>query len=1152
MRFSKLTLTGFKSFVDPTDLIISPGMTGVVGPNGCGKSNLVEALRWVMGENSARKIRGTEMDDVIFGGTATRPARNFAEVALHMDNSERTAMAEFNNDDTLVVSRRIDRGEGSAYRVNGKPARMQDVKLLFADQATGAHSASLVSQGQIGLLVSAKPQDRRQVLEEAAGISGLHARRHEAELRLKAAETNLTRVDDVLRALDGQLQNLKKQVRQTSRYKTLNAELRRVEAALLHVRWLEAEQNKVASQTAMAEAEHSVQERTSTVAQLTTDRTESAATLPALRTTEQEAAAEVQKYVIASQSLTLEESRVRDTITAHKKRIEQGISDKAREDGLLRDADSALSRLAAEKADLTDRHTRLTADLPALESTLSSLGESVGLLDKTLSDLMQQAAKAEAEQNSLVGRIQSAQNRLDANRRRLDGLKAEQANLQAEIASRPDLTAAANAVAELEATLTARKDAVETAEAARRTAEQARQDARDAWQKTGSVYDKLRAEAEALSELLTQEDGLFAPLIDAVAVAPGFESAFAAAIGDALTAPLDEGAQVHWRSLPAYSNPQALPAGAEPLAVEITAPPALNRRLSQIGLVADAATGKALAEQLAPGQILVSRDGAAWRWDGYTVAAGAPTAAAIRLRQRNRLADLETQMVTAKAATDQAATILSQAEEAATQAQTQERQSRDAVTAALNALTDARTQHSKLAAAAAASASRLQALDEAITRLADETNQLDRERQDAEDLKSALPDIAALKAQTAEQRVELAEARGRQAECRSRRDQMLRDIDAASRRCQIIDQESKDWADRSAGSADRRAQLDARLALLDEELKALEQRPGEIAAERESVAALLADAQTRRSAAGDALAHAENAVAALDRVLKQEEERLIRAREDRVRGEAAIQAADANIQMLKDRITERLDAIPEELMGLAELTADAPLPNPEELESRFTRLSRERENMGPVNLRADEESSSVETEVEKLIAEKEDLTAAIGKLRHAIGTLNGEARGRLQEAFVAVDKNFQRLFTQMFGGGRAYLQLVEGADPLDAGLEIYASPPGKKLQALSLLSGGERALTALALLFAVFLVNPSPICVLDEVDAPLDEANVGRFCDLISDMTLGDRTRFLVITHHRLTMARMDRLFGVTMAERGVSQLVSVDLATAEEIRDAA
>ncbi|MEQ9200266.1 MAG: chromosome partitioning protein ParA, partial [Rhodospirillales bacterium] len=538
-------------------------------------------------------------------------------------------------------------------------------------------------------------------------------------------------------------------------------------------------------------------------------------------------------------------------------------------------------------------------------------------------------------------------------------------------------------------------------------------------------------------------------------------------------------------------------------------------------------------------------------WDGYRVRADAPTAAAIRLQQRNRLKELRGQIE--QSASRQAAALeaAEQAKQAATGALADEQAARQHLRNGEQDLEIARATAARLREKAAATTTRLDALRETATTLQAERNEISAALETAREAQAKMSDGAALVEQANRIRSDLAEARNMLLAAQSHLDGLMREAAERRRRLESIAAERKSWSDRAGGATSRLKELAERLDEAKQKLELISSQPGEINDKRRALSGQLEMAEVNRREVADRLAVAETGLGEADKQLRQLEAALSEARELRGRAEASVEHGDNELRDLARQIRERLETGPQTLPRIAELDPDKPLPTSDEAERRFERLQRERDNMGPVNLRAEQEATELTEQMETMLSEREDLTRAIAKLRQGISALNKEGRERLLASFETVDRNFQELFTRLFGGGRAHLSLTESEDPHDAGLEIMASPPGKKMQHLSLFSGGEQALTAVALVFAVFLTNPSPICVLDEVDAPLDDTNVDRFCSLLQDIVKETGTRFLIITHHRMTMARMDRLFGVTMAERGVSQLVSVDLARAERLRDA-
>lgn len=1149
MRFTKLRLNGFKSFVDPTDLMIADGLTGVVGPNGCGKSNLLEALRWVMGENRPTAMRGGGMEDVIFAGTATRPARNFAEVALLIDNSDRLAPAAFNDNDQLEIVRRITRDIGSAYKVGTKEVRARDVQMLFADASTGSHSPALVRQGQISELINSKPKSRRRILEEAAGISGLYQRRHEAELKLKGAEQNLSRVDDVIEQLANQLGQLARQARQAARYREIGENLRLAEGMLLYRRWREAEESRLAAVAELRERTVAASRAEAEARASTKARTEREEAIPPLREEEAIAAAVLQRLIVERDALKDQEVRALEKIETLRNRIDQLTRDMDREAGLNKDAGETIERLeweAREIAKASEGHPDRLAEAQEIAR------DAAAVLQERENDLSQMTEDVAR----LAARHQSVQRLLDDSRKTLAA--AESNSERAKTQMSEATTALERAETDLETAQEAESIAIATAENAEATlieAETARADtqsrevdARALRSSAEGEANALRAEVAALAKLVERDTREGGQLMDLLSVQSGYEKALGAALADDLRAPLVEGdGPSGWAALPAYSEAQSLPAGVKALTDYVSVPEVLVRRMSQIGLV-DVAQAPSLQSELKPGQRLVSLDGDLWRWDGFRASAeDAPSAAALRLQQLNRLVELKRDLEELNAKAEGAA----QAHEALTRRLTD-------LTEADKMARNARRQADQMVAEANRAASRAEAernLAEgklenarlALRRHEEDANTARRALTDAERSFEELPDLGDSRASVEDIKMAVEAARMTMMTKRSAADELRREGDARIKRSQEITKEISGWRHRLDTATKRSEELLERRETTVEELEIAREVPSEIAEKREELMESIEVAEERRKVASDALAEGENTLREAAISEREAERAASEAREARARSEARNEAARSSVASATDRIQEAQEMTPEELLASLGTEVEK-MPPSEAIENQVNSLKRQRDALGAVNLRAEEDAKEVQEEHDNLLSEKQDLEEAIKALRSGISSLNREGRERLLTAFDEVNVNFSNLFTHLFGGGEAKLMLIESDDPLEAGLEIMCQPPGKKLATLSLLSGGEQTLTAMALIFAVFLANPAPICVLDEVDAPLDDANVTRFCDLLDEMTRRTETRFLIITHHAVTMSRMDRLFGVTMGEQGVSQLVSVDLKKAEAL----
>ncbi|RWA87131.1 chromosome segregation protein SMC [Mesorhizobium sp.] len=1151
MKFSRLRLLGFKSFVEPGEFVIERGLTGIVGPNGCGKSNLVEALRWVMGESSYKNMRASGMDDVIFSGSGARPARNTAEVTLFLDNSDRTAPAAFNDADELQVSRRIEREAGSLYRINGKEARAKDVQLLFADQSTGARSPSMVGQGRIGELIQAKPQARRALLEEAAGISGLHTRRHEAELRLKAAEQNLERLDDVVGELESQIESLKRQARQASRFKNLSADIRKAEATLLHLRWTLAKTQEGEARSALAIATTLVGDRAAAQMAAAREQGIAAHRLPDLRDAEAAAAAAFQRLSIAKTQIEEEAGRIRSRQAELERRLQQLDADIAREERMVRDNADILERLRAEEAELNSENAGAAEREATTRAAFEQAGATLSQSEAKLAALTAERAEAAASRHQIERTLRETAERRDRFARQLAEVDRELSDIVARISGLPDPAEKRLLVEDALARLEESELGAIAAEQAVAEARAAESAARPPLQDAKAELQRIETEARTLAKILNAASGdLFPSVLEQISVERGYETALGAALGEDLDIPLDRSAPVHWGESAVQPGDAALPEGVKSLASVVRAPAQLARRLAQIGIV-EAADDRRLQALLAPGQRLVSRDGALWRWDGLTASADAPTAAAQRLAQKNRLAELDAEAVQATRVVREAEEALARAEQAMRQASEAERNARQAGRDAQHGLDAARNALAEAEKAGGELASRRAALEEARARIVDSHEETQATFLEAEEMLKDAPDLGDLQLQLEQASANVARDRATLADARAVHEGLRREAEARIRRLDAIGAERRNWLERAENASTQIAALGERKAEAEAERERLADAPDEIDAKRRALLSQLSEAEALRQAAGDRLQEAENKQAELDKAATAAIQSLAEARETRVRAEERLTAADERRAEVEARIQEALNTPPHLVIKHTGLEADDPMPDMAEIERQLDRLKIERERLGAVNLRAEEEQKELSDRLETIVSEREDIIEAIRKLRQAIQSLNREGRERLLSAFEVVNGHFQRLFSHLFGGGTAELQLIESEDPLEAGLEILARPPGKKPQTMTLLSGGEQALTAMSLIFAVFLTNPAPICVLDEVDAPLDDHNVERFCNLMEEMAKTTETRFVIITHNPITMARMDRLFGVTMAEQGVSQLVSVDLQAAEAMREA-
>jgi len=855
MEFKKIQLNGFKSFADKTNFLIEDGLTGIVGPNGCGKSNIVESLRWVMGETSAKSMRGSGMEDVIFSGTSNKASKNIAEVSIDVDNKNNEGPVQYRELDQISVRRKIEKDKGSKFYINDKEVRARDAQMFFADLSTGAHSPSMISQGRIGALVTAKPTDRRAILEEAAGISGLHVRRHEAELRLGAAENNLKRADELRRQQEKQLANLQKQAEEATKYKLISGEIKKIEAGLYYLKLLEIDEEIKIENEINNEAGGEVEGFNSKISELENLIKLATDKVSPLREKNIENLSRIQRLNLELQSLDEENTRIQDEIENIKKSIQTLDDDISRERGIIIDANSNEKRLKEEKADLIDVDSKYfeTEKLSneELDDAKRKLKKEQEAVDEVVNTI------AEGTLNISIGPIKNVKNSINRVKELIDSNEIHQAV---------------------------------------------------------TLLDRCNMELDNfLSDLKNEKSR-----------------------GELLS---------------------------------------VNEKSKNI---------KELQEKYA---------------DAYS-----------------------------------------------------------------------KNQSIK---------------NESIKR---------------------------------------------------------------NERIKTIETEIESWKNLLANSEKMVAELTERKNKLTIQLTELDNQPKVQAERKGQISENLRISDKDKIDNDTVIEETDKTIESLRTDLNEIQEQSIQIRERKASSGATIEGLNKRKSDLLDRIYSELDLNEENILENSNLNGTEDLPNTTDQEDALDMKKQEREKLGSVNLKADEETSKYEDEIKKMEQDRSDLVTAIIKLKESINELNQKGRERLIEAFEKVNRKFNEVYTKLFNGGNAKLELVDSDDPLEAGLEMLVSPPGKRLQSITLLSGGEQALTALSLIFAVFLTNPSPICVLDEVDAPLDDANVTRFCNLLEELIKITNTKFIIVTHHALTMSKMNRLYGVTMPEKGISQLVAVDLQKAESM----
>ena len=1097
MDFKKLRISNFKSFVDPVEINIAKGLTGVVGPNGCGKSNLVEALRWAMGETSYKSMRTSAMDDVIFSGTENRPPRNFAEVSLVLDNKERNAPKDYNSEEVVEVTRRIERESGSAYRINGKDIRARDVQMLFADVSTGARSPSLVRQGQIDELISQKPEQRRRILEEAAGISGFHVRRHEAELRLNAAQTNLERLDDVLKELSSQMRSLKKQAREANRYKSLSKEIRKAQSIVLAVKYEVINKQLSESKNQFAEAVKDHQETIREVASLNSEEIKYQAELTPLRENAAKDSAKLQRLVIEMEGLDKEFLRQKERASELSEFIQSTKSQLVRENEILTDLKDLLSKQGDNEFNIQKK-----------SDTEKSIKEHTEDLIKN-NILLEEFSSFYSKQENIKNIISSDN---DLKESILSQIKREN-NLLDDLGSTSEDS-------QIEAKTSNEKEQAIRTEIEVKIKELKKSE--DFVSNMVATYSQKEALKRIIGESFDNDE----TLIDKLNVTPGYENALDALLGDELYYSTNEKNPIYWKLLDEFEEDHELPNNCEPLSNYVKGSDALKRRLNQTGII-NKEDGMKLISRLKHGQRLVSKEGDLWRWDGLVVKSTSSSSASERLQNRNQLEDI----IKSIDEFEKKYVGIDNIKEKNTEIQNDITNLKIELDRINNEIKNKDDLDKKIFSTKQELSNLNLKLAEFNKNSLENLNQLESVNASIVEFETNYKNISDLKQKSDEIRDSITKLK----------------IDLDRINTEIS---SKDDLDKKIPQTENQIlELNNRLKSLEDEKSKNLNLPNKIEDKRNSLQTLIEESKILNSKSEDEFIKLENTLNDIRNRVRSTSEKEAQDRELKGRLEILSQSNNERMSEVKSLINKELNINADELIKLTNFSDENPMPTETSAEDSYERFKNERELLGGVNLRADFELEEIQERFDETKSEREDLDKAITELKKGITGLNQESRERMRLAFDEVNSKFQEVFKKLFGGGNAQLNFVDSDDPLEAGLEMLAQPPGKKLKSMDSLSGGEKALTATSLIFAVFLTNPSPICVLDEVDAPLDDANVERFCDLIDEMSKSVNTRFLIITHHALTMSRMDRLFGVTMQEKGVSQLVSVDLSTAEKFR---
>ena len=1143
MKFQSVRISGFKSFLEPTEIQMNMGLTGVVGPNGCGKSNIVEAIKWIMGENSARQMRGDGMDDVIFSGTNERPSRNFAEVSIKLDNSEKKAPAIFNHYDEIEITRKIEREKGSVYRVNGKQVRARDIQLIFADNGTGARSSGIVGQGRIAQIIDSNPEDRRVILEEAANIKGLHSRRHEAELKLKGASDNLDRLSDIEQTYKEQLIELEKQGRKAARYRSVGERIRKAEATLFFNLMNNAKKEANDLDIQLKNANENVSQGQIKVAEHIKSQLHLANKIPDLKKDEAEKAATLQTLNITKIKLDEEKSSAQNALQNIINQINLINNDIARESEIKEDAKKSLSTLLTEEKNLKEDSENFSTKITKATDLVKKLRSISDAADDKLSTITSEIYSIKSDKSDLEKRIKNlkqkievTQNQLanfniedDKNRFKLD--KEKIINLKKRIQENNQLNDGYKV--ELE-----KLEKLET---------------RLIEEKNTAVFEfnKVNLEFDSLSTLLGRDTLNSNTLEKTIGNINNLEEAIGSVLGETLLAPIlsdDQSTEntTYWRDDFKTISPASLPESVIPIVTKITKSSILDTALKGVGIVNNKEIAFKLQKKLTFGQALTTPSGGLWRWDGFVQPQGVQNSYSERLQQiarlrllQNKLPSLEENQSLSEKRLDECFNNIKKYKDDLSNLQVK-------LSSLISESNQLELQNTKVESKLLSSEALIKELKNTERMSLEELSELEKEFNNSLNLPSLLAEELKVRNNADQSRNELTDAMAAEQQIKS-------EESFQSRNLIQLGHQKENWKVREEEAKTRLISLEERLKTSQDEKNRLSTLPESFEKKEVELNIKIEEAISNRNIAADQLVKNETSLNDADKQVREAEKVVSTLREEMIKIEALLNLSKAKIQNIEERVFEKLKMKSTELNKFINTKEeDQPIKSIETLEKTLQRLLNERETLGAVNLRAEDEMNEMLNKIEVMSKERVDLEEAIAKLRSGIFELNKEGRQRLKESFEEVNENFKQLFQKLFGGGNAELRLVGNEDPLQAGLEVLASPPGKKMQLLSLLSGGEQALTAISLIFSVFLCNPAPICILDEVDAPLDDTNVGRFCDLLNQIVDETNTYFMVITHHRLTMAKMDRLFGVTMEQKGISKLVSVDLEQASRIRDIA
>ena len=1143
MQFNSIKIIGFKSFLEPTEINLSNGLTGIVGPNGCGKSNVVEAIRWVMGENSAKQMRGNEMNNVIFSGTDDRPSRNFAEVILKIDNSERKAPYPFKNVLDIEISRKLERDKGSVYRVNNKITRARDVQLIFADTGTGSRSSGMVSQGKISEIIETKPETRRTILEEAANITGLHNRKHEAELKLNSASENLERLSDIEITIEEQIKELKKQARHAARYRSVGERIRKAEILLFYHHFKILEEEEKQSEEQLKENNKILNEFNLKVARLENHKLKVSEVIPNLKEIDFDKSNQVQNLKIAQIKTEQEINSINDVKSSILNQIEQ-LNEviKSEKDSIV-DTDKTISSLNKEIELNKKNGFDYSSKIENAHLETNKLRKISETSSKQLSEINSKILMINSNKNKTKDEIEINKNRISKINNQLENLKIREDELILE----KNLKLKNKVSQKIEAY----QNDYKKNKISHNELHSSLNDMNNNKINIENEISNLKTEISTINNFLSDDEQN--SLEKKIDLTQNLETPIAAVLNESLSAPITKKNDLEkdhfWRNdIDFKSKHFSSPLNSIPVAKKIKNSNTLSFALQGVGIVKNKEEAYRLQKDLLFGQVLTTEKGGIWRWDGYVQNTHAKNSFVKRLSFRKNLEKLNIKLKQNKNSfLELNKKINSQNSKIENLDNLINKQLREIE---LNneifnrceidlSIVKSRLKSNKIL---------LIELEKSKKEINSKLKSLELHSDDFNNLPSLQAEELKLRNSYETTKNEFEEALSNEKYLNSQEEYRKKNMD------QMLLQ-IKDWEERKKNSLTRLQSTNEKLSSLNNQLNAVDKQPHELQEKIKIIETKLELALDEYKKSSDNLVLKENELREIEKKQKMEEANLMHYREEKVRAESQIESVHLKIKNLEERLNEKLELKIEDFQEMTELKnikdLDLSSDHIEALQIKLNKLLNERENIGAVNLRAEIEIDESNKKLLEMKSECDDLNKAIEKLKKAITELNKEGRERLETSFNKVNNNFKYLFKKLFNGGNAELKLVGSEDPLMSGLEIYASPPGKKMQNLSLLSGGEQALTSISLIFSVFLCNPSPLCILDEVDAALDDTNVNLFCELLNELVEENKINFIIVTHHRLTMAKMNRLLGVTMQEKGISKILSVDLEKAVEIREA-